>query len=201
LHCALSRVNPFRNAGVRWWTSPSEAAMKIVVNEQIHLSPFVESDKPRVVEHLNDRDMYERTSRIPFPYTAADADRWFALAAKLTEEQGQPVQLAIRTATGEPIGALGFNDFQLGKSHKADIGYWLAKPYWGRGITTAVVQRMCQHGFDQFGLVKITAHVFTFNPASARVLEKSGFVQEGLLRKHFLKDDKFVDAWLFALLK
>ena len=66
---------------------------------------------------------------------------------------------------------------------------------------TAVVQRLCQHALDEFGLTKITAHVFTFNPASARVLEKSGFVQEGLLRKHFLKDDKFIDAKLLALLR
>ena len=49
--------------------------------------------------------------------------------------------------------------------------------------------------------MKITAHVFTFNPASARVLEKCGFREEGLLRKHFLKDRKFIDVKLFALLK
>ena len=66
---------------------------------------------------------------------------------------------------------------------------------------TAVVQRVCQHAFAEFGLVKITAHVFTHNPASARVLEKCGFVQEGLLRKQFVKDGKFIDVKLFALLK
>ena len=66
---------------------------------------------------------------------------------------------------------------------------------------TAVARRLCQHAFEEFGLVKITAYVFTGNPASARVLEKCGFVQEGLLRKHFLKDGKFIDARLLALLK
>jgi len=66
---------------------------------------------------------------------------------------------------------------------------------------TTVVQRVCQHAYDEFGLVKITAHVFTMNPASARVLEKCGFVQEGLLRKHFLKDGNLIDARLFALLR
>ena len=80
-------------------------------------------------------------------------------------------------------------------------GLWLAKPFLGRGIMTALVQRMCRHAFEEFGLVKITAHVFPHNPASARVLEKCGFQQEGLLRKHFLKDGKFVDALLFALFK
>jgi RimJ/RimL family protein N-acetyltransferase len=54
---------------------------------------------------------------------------------------------------------------------------------------------------DWHFLVKITAHVFTLNPASARVLEKCGFVQEGLLRKHFFKDGQFIDTWMFALFK
>jgi RimJ/RimL family protein N-acetyltransferase len=93
------------------------------------------------------------------------------------------------------------NDFEVGKSHRAEVGYWLAKPFWGRGIVTAVVQRVCRHAFVEFGLVKIIAHVVTHNSASARVLEKCGFVQEGLLRKHFLKDGQFIDVKLFALLK
>ena len=66
---------------------------------------------------------------------------------------------------------------------------------------TAVVQRVCQHAFEEFGLVKITAHVFAHNPASARVLEKCGFQQEGFLRHHFLKDGQFLEARLFGLLK
>ena len=66
---------------------------------------------------------------------------------------------------------------------------------------TAVVQRVCQHAFEEFGLVKIIAHVVTHNPASARVLEKCGFVKEGLLRKHYLKDGKLIDVKLFALLR
>ena len=66
---------------------------------------------------------------------------------------------------------------------------------------TAVVQRVCRHAFEEFGLAKITAHVFPHNPASARVLEKCGFQQEGFLRKHFLKDGQFVDARLFGLLR
>ena len=85
--------------------------------------------------------------------------------------------------------------------HRAEVGYWLAKPFWGRGIITAVVQRVCRHAFEEFGLAKITAHVFPHNPASARVLEKCGFQQEGFLRKHFLKDGQFVDARLFGLLR
>ena len=66
---------------------------------------------------------------------------------------------------------------------------------------TAVVQRLCRHAFDEYGLAKITAHVFSHNPASARVLEKCSFQEEGFLRKHFLKRGQLIDARLFGLLR
>jgi [ribosomal protein S5]-alanine N-acetyltransferase len=175
--------------------------MRIVVNDQVHLSEFHSSDKCALIAHLNDRDIYDRTLRIPFPYTEKDADEWFALVAKITEQQGRQVQWAIRNAEDALIGGCGFSGFQAVKSHLAEVGYWLAKPYWGRGIMTAVVQRLCQHAFEEFGLVKITAHVHPHNQASARVLEKCGFEEEGFLRKHFVKDGQFLDARLFGLLK
>jgi RimJ/RimL family protein N-acetyltransferase len=175
--------------------------MKIVVNPQIHLSEFQGSDKTALIAHLNDRDIYERTLRIPFPYTDASANEWLALVAKITEQQGQQVHFAIRKDDDALIGGCGFDGFQLGTSHRAEIGYWLAKPYWGRGIMTAVVQRLCQHAFDEFGLVKIIAHIFVGNSGSARVLEKCGFQEEGFLRKHFVKDGNPIDARLFGLLR
>jgi [ribosomal protein S5]-alanine N-acetyltransferase len=177
------------------------AVMKIVVNDRIHLSAYRAADKHALIEQINDKEIYDRTLRIPFPYGDADAENWLALVEKITEQQGRPVHWAIRNADDYLIGGCGFDGFQLGVSHRGEIGYWLAKPYWGRGIMTAVVQRLCRHAFEEFGLVKITAHVFRHNPASARVLEKCGFQQEGLLRKHFLKDGQYLDAALFALLK
>jgi RimJ/RimL family protein N-acetyltransferase len=141
------------------------------------------------------------TLRIPFPYTDASADEWLALVAHITEQQGRPVRFAIRSADDALIGGCGFDGFQVGKSHRAEVGYWLAKPYWGQGIMTAVVQRACQHAFEDFGLVKITAHVFSLNQASARVLAECGFHEEGFLREHILKDGQFIDARLVALLR
>jgi RimJ/RimL family protein N-acetyltransferase len=175
--------------------------MKHVVNDQVHLSEFRPSDQPALVEHLNHREIYDRTLRIPFPYTETAADDWLALVARITQQQGRPVQWAIRSPDDALIGGCGFNDFQAGQSHRAEVGYWLAKPFWGRGIMTAVVQQLCRHAFAEFGLVKITAHVFSHNPASARVLEKCGFQEEGFLRRHFLKDGQFLDARLFGLLR
>ncbi len=175
--------------------------MNILVNEQVHLSEFRPSDKPVLVEHMREKEIYDRTLRIPHPYTEADAEEWFGIVANATRQQGRAIHFAIRTADGFLIGGCGFDGFQFGKSHRAEIGYWLAKPFWGRGIMPAVVRRVCRHAFEEFGLVKITAHVFTTNPASARVLEKCGFEREGYLKKHYLKDGRYLDAWLYGLLK
>ena len=62
--------------------------MNIVISDQIHLPEFRPSDKNALVEHLNERDIYDRTLRIPFPYTAANADEWLTLVVKITKEQG-----------------------------------------------------------------------------------------------------------------
>jgi RimJ/RimL family protein N-acetyltransferase len=175
--------------------------MDLRVNDQIRLTEFRPTDRPALVEHLNEREIYERTLRLPYPYTEAEADAWLALAAETTREHGQPVAWAVRTAADALIGGCGLHDLQAAAPHRGEIGYWLAKPYWGRGITTAVVRRLCAHAFDAFKLVKLTAHVFDGNVASARVLQKCGFQQEGFLRKHYLKDGKFLDVRLYALLR
>jgi RimJ/RimL family protein N-acetyltransferase len=177
------------------------ASMKIDVNDQVHLSEFRRSDRDALLAHLNDRDIYDRTLRIPFPYTENAADEWLALVARITKEQGRPVHWAIRSAEDALIGGCGFDGIEVGKSYRAEVGYWLAKPFWGRGIMTAVVQRVCRHAFEELGLMKVTAHVFAHNPASARVLEKSGFQEEGFLRKHYLKDGVFLDARVFGLVR
>ena len=106
--------------------------MRLVVNDQVHLSEVRASDKGALVAHLNDRDIYERTLRIPFPYTEKDADEWLALVAKITQQQSRPVHFAIRSADDALVGVCGFDGFQIGKSHRAEVGYWLAKPFWGR---------------------------------------------------------------------
>jgi hypothetical protein len=82
--------------------------MKIVINNQVELSEFRSLDKPALVQHLNDRDIYDRTLRIPFPYTEAAADDWLALVAKITAQEGRQVHWSIRTAGDALSGACGF---------------------------------------------------------------------------------------------
>jgi ribosomal-protein-alanine N-acetyltransferase len=170
--------------------------MQLWVNDEYCLTEIRCSDKATFVELLADREIYERTSRIPFPYTEQDAENWLRIVEATTEEHGEPVHFAIRDAQNLLVGCCGFDGLMVG--HRAEIGYWLAKLYWGRGIMTAVVRSACEFASSRWNLVRITAHVFPFNPASARVLVKNGFECEGLLRKHAFKDGRFLDAHLYS---
>ena len=172
--------------------------MKLAVNDQIELSEIRRDDIPSLVEHLAAKEIYDRTLRIPYPYKSADAETWLAIVAKNTDRHGQPIDLAIRDRSGKLIGCCGFDGLDVERTHKAEIGYWLAKPYWGRGIMSEVVPVACRWAFAEFGLAKITAWVFAFNAASARVLEKCGFEQEGYLKKHYRKGGRLIDARIFA---
>jgi ribosomal-protein-alanine N-acetyltransferase len=175
--------------------------MNLLVNDRVHLSAFRPTDTGALVEHLAEKEIYDRTLRIPFPYTEADAEQWLALVEKTSQTHGEPVDWAIRNETDALIGGIGFDGVDLHRPHRAEIGYWLAKPYWGHGIMTAVVRAACAFAFERWQLVKITAHVFAFNTASARVLEKCGFDQEGYLKKHYCKDGRYLDARVYGLIE
>ncbi len=175
--------------------------MILDLGQGIRLTEFRDSDRDALVEHLSNREIYRRTLRLPFPYTASDAEKWFTIVAEAKKQFGQPVHWAIRKGSHGVIGGVGLDGLSADQSHRAEIGYWLAQPFWGRGIMTSVVRAVCRHAFDNFGLEKITAQVFAGNDASARVLEKCGFQLEGLLRKHLVKDGEILDVKAYGLLR
>jgi len=178
-------------------TGASPAPVRIPVGNGYFLSPIEPRDRTVLVTHLQDPLIAATTLLIPFPYTEADADRFLQIDAETTAQQGEPLNFAIREGDGGLIGAIGFKE--LVRGHRAEIGYWLARPWWGRGIMTAAVREASRFALDHWSLVRITAHVFEFNPASARVLARCGYVLEGHLRKHHLKNGQFLDAQLWAL--
>lgn len=172
---------------------------RVDVNESFHLSAIRASDQGTLVAHLNDGQIYRNTLRIPSPYSFEDAGKFLRIAAEATERYGFPIHFAIRNRERHLIGGCGFEGLVTG--HQAEIGYWLARPYWGQGIMTDVVRAACQLAVTEWQLVRISAHVFDFNLASARVLEKNGFLYEGTLRKHCRKDGQFFDSRVYALVR
>lgn len=153
------------------------------------------ADKAAYLEHLREKEIYDNTCAIPYPYTEADADAWIRCVGEEAARLGRSLNWAIRRPDGHLIGGIGFRDVEGGQ---AELGYWLAKPYWGRGIMTEAVAAVADFGFNELGLKRITARVFHFNAASARVLQKAGFRLEERLRDFYRKDGRVFDGLLYA---
>jgi RimJ/RimL family protein N-acetyltransferase len=174
--------------------------ISIKVSENISISQTLKSDCDVMVEYLTDKDVFKTTLNIPYPYTLKDAQSIINYFEKLKVKSGKITNWAISNKDSKLIGVIGFHDGI--KSHKSEIGYWLAKPYWGKGIMTEVLQKVCDIAFQKFKLLRITATVFENNLASAKVLEKCNFVLEGAcLKNYYVKEDKVINAKLYALTK
>jgi [ribosomal protein S5]-alanine N-acetyltransferase len=173
----------------------------IRVREGVHLSAIQPTDKPALMEHLRGKDVYNSTLNIPHPYREADADWWIQRRVEQRETLGKEACFAIRDTDEKLIGVVSADSLEPDTTHRAEIGYWLASPYWGQGIMTDAVRAYIIYAFGELQLLRLTAHVFEFNVASARVLEKNGFKLEGRLRKHISKDGQLLNGRFYGLLK
>ena len=175
--------------------------MEIKINDTISLTEYRKSDKAALLKYLNDEDIYKNTLSIPHPYIEASADFWLNMVFEKYAKIGNKTELVIRDSQGEQIGGIGRLILSGLDSHTDEIGYWLAKPFWNKGIMTQVVSKFTEFCFEEFPLVRITAKVFIHNIGSSRVLEKAGFQKEGHLRKAYLKDGELLDAILYSKIK
>jgi ribosomal-protein-alanine N-acetyltransferase len=164
------------------------------------LDEYRPADTKAFLEYLQEQEIHENTLNIPWPYTENDAEKWIAIKAEETRRNGRVVAFVIRTREGHVIGAVGFDGLMLSRDHVGELGYWLAKPYWNLGIMTLAIKAVCKIAFEEWGLVRIQAQVFSTNPRSAHLLEKCGFVREGLLRRYLKKGNDYKDVNLYALI-
>ena len=135
---------------------------------------------------------------IPYPYTEADAKEF--ICATLAAEKDSQYAFAVMR-DGNVIGSVGV--FRQENIHRftAELGYYIAEPYWGMGIMTEAVRRVCAFIFENTDIVRIFAHPYAHNRASCRVLEKAGFQFEGTLRQNAFKNSQLMDMELYAKLK
>lgn len=163
--------------------------------KRLLLRPITINDKKNIAKNANDKEISNNTMTIPFPYTEDDAEEWIN---SLLEPSNNLVWGI--TIDNEVIGAIGIH--KIVENHKAEIGYWLGRTYWNKGYMTEALNAIIKYGFEQLKLVRLYANVFTHNMGSAKVLEKSGFVKEGILRKEAKKPDgTLLDEVRYSLLK
>ncbi|MGI5971373.1 MAG: GNAT family N-acetyltransferase [Oscillospiraceae bacterium] len=158
------------------------------------LRPFIEADAFSIARYANNIKIWRNLRDLfPHPYTIADA---FGFIAACSTEKGQFIR-AIDIG-GEAAGSIGLAYGKDVHSKTAELGYWLAEPYWGRGVMTGAVTEICGLAFGELGLMRVFAEPYSDNIASRRVLEKAGFVLEGVMRKAAVKQGVIKDCCMYA---
>jgi len=166
---------------------------------RLTLRAFAPTDAGDVERLAGDHAIADTTLEIPHPYEKGMAEQWFA-NHKPKFDAGEQVNLAITAGgSGELIGAVGLAISQ--RFDRAEIGYWIGKPYWGQGYCTEASQAVMAYGFTEVSLNRIYAVHFKRNPASGRVMQKLGMKQEGLLRQHIKKWDRYEDMVVYGILR
>jgi RimJ/RimL family protein N-acetyltransferase len=134
------------------------------------------------------------SQRFPYPYTIDAAHQWLSNTVLQF-----PVDNFAIEVDGALAGGAGLNPLVGERQGVAEFGYWLARAYWGRGIATEVAQLLTAYGHRDRRLRRLEAHILAPNIASARVLEKSGFIREAVLRQAYSeRDGTVVDGVLYA---
>ena len=166
----------------------------LLVGEGVRLRAWRAADLDALVRHADDPRIPPGLSdRFPSPYTRVDGE---AFLSGRVIDLSDPV-FAIEV-DGEARGGIGARPFAGERSVGAEFGYWLAPAYWGRGLMTRVVATFAPWVMDTLALERLQATVLDFNQASARVLEKNGFVQEGVMRSAVRKRGRIHDLHLYA---
>lgn len=134
----------------------------------------------------------------PYPYTREDA-RGYVLACAGDSEERQLCRAIV--VDGHAVGSVGIFQGTDVYEKSAELGYWLAEDYWGRGIMSQAAGQICREAFERLEIIRIFAEPFAYNTGSRRVLENNGFTLEGIMKNGVYKNGKVFDYCMYALLK
>ena len=163
---------------IRPWKIEDAPALQIMVSNK------------KILENLRDG--------IPYPYTLEDAKEF--IQSMIEADPNTTYAFAI-TVGEKVVGSIGAFRKENIHVRTAEMGYYIAEEYWGRGIGTSAVKLLCGYLFENTDLLRIFAEPFAYNQASCRVLEKAGFTLEGVLRKNAVKNGRVLDMKMYSIVK
>ena len=171
--------------------------MHIDIGNSYCLRRFLYGDALSLAKHGNNPNIaMNLRDSFPNPYTIEHARAWI----KHVKDHESKTRFTIDFG-GECIGEIGFVKQQDVHRFTAEIGFWLSQEHWGKGVMSKALASVCQYAFEHHNVVRIYADVQATNDGSRRVLEKSGFELEGVLKKHVFKNEQFIDQMVFALVR
>lgn len=160
----------------------------------IKLREYKKSDTDRLVQLANNENVSRYlVDSFPYPYTRKDAEWWIDIGCK---KNGAITRVIVYQE--EFVGGIGIQPKIGWKSHLAEIGYWLGEEYWGRGIGTEALGIMTHLALSAGKYKKLFAPVLGPNRASMEVLEKNGYILEGILKQEVFKGGQYYDICHYA---
>ncbi len=169
------------------------------VKDDIYLAQLSREDIPGLVSAINDPQIASNTISIPYPYSLTDGLDFLRLCVERQRSAGYYTDWVIKRED-EVVGGIGLLCQDGYQSHRSEFGYWVASAYRNKGIITGAIKTFVQFVFDKLHFVRLEAHTFCDNVASQKVLEKNGFLREGMLRKYVQKENALKDVYYFSRL-
>ncbi len=154
--------------------------------------------KHDLIKVCNGVDRSYLSNRVPYPYTEKDADWWLSMVSEHDGKDG--IYRAIEL-DGKIIGNISVEQKTDVYGKDSEIGYILLTDYKSKGIVTKAVNLICEEAFKELDIIRITGLVYAPNIASQRVLEKNGFIREGIQKNAVYKNKKIYDLFLYGKLK
>ncbi len=161
------------------------------------LRPWQTDDLESLVINANNPNIAKfMTDAFPHPYTHEAGLSFLSFAT-----QGNPTHIFAIEVEGKAAGGIGIHPQSDIMRKNAELGYWLGENYWGRGIISLAIPQMLDFAFKTYDITRVYARPFGNNPASARVLEKCGFVLEATIHQNIFKNGEFLDELIYGYRK
>lgn len=151
--------------------------------DNIILRTFRDNDANALTELANNKKIWDNLRDFfPHPYRPEHATSFI----QMTRQEKPAMTFAIEVA-GDFCGVIGLVGQPDVYKKSAEIGYWIAEPFWNKGIATIAIKLITDYGLNQLDFIRIYTGVFEYNTVSMKVLEKNGYKKEGVFEKAIFK--------------
>lgn len=159
------------------------------------LRPWTIADLNDLVRYANNWKIAKNmTDRFPFPYTEIHGRAFIEFATK-----DDPIHIFAIDIDGQAVGGIGIHPNEDIHRNNAELGYWLAEPFWGQGIISRAIPQAVDFAFETYTINRVFARPFGTNIPSQKVLEKNSFVLEGKFDQVLIKDNLLLDELIYAI--
>ncbi len=170
-----------------------------IFSKRLYLGEIKKEDIPDIVKYANNKKISDSTLNLPSPYADKDALVWMDMQKKGFNTQKHMIFAIKKRVDDAFVGGVSLDlDFE---HYKAEMGYWIAEPFWNNGFASEACKEILNYGFFRLELNKIYATHFLFNGASEKVLQKIGMTKEALFKQHVFKENRFLDVNQYGILR